>query len=146
MTLGFRNFVAVKKVIAIFLLLQIITNNAFAEEFVKMPTLFTHFYHHAKEHKDVNNFFEFLHKHYSDHHKNDSHLKSHDHEDEDCKLPFKHCGNCCVSIHVPVTGCISNSLTADCTFFQTEASDFIPEDERIESLDLCSIWQPPKLA
>lgn len=138
----FLKFASVRKLVAIFLLLQIATNHAFAEELLKMPTLFTHFYHHAQEHKDTKNFLDYLHKHYSDHHHKDAH---HDHEDEDCKLPFKHCGHC-VSTHSPAPGFVPSYLSADFTCFSLSAPDFRSVDDRIECLDLCSIWQPPKLA
>lgn len=142
----FLKFKPLKRLIAIFLLLQIVSNNAFAEELVKMPTLFTHYYHHAQEHKDIHNFWDYLHKHYSDHHHQDAHLKDHDDDkDEDCKLPFKHCGHC-ISVHAPAVGFLPSNLSADCVCFSWASSDFINTDDRIESLDLCTIWQPPKLA
>lgn len=136
---------AVKKLIAIFLLLQIVSNNAFAEELIKFPRLFTHFYHHAHEHKDIKNFFDFLHKHYSDHHKSDSALEKHDGE-EDSKLPFKHGGNCCVNLHAPTLAFVSTYLSADFNIVVLKPLHYANENDRIESNDLCSIWQPPKLA
>ena len=135
-----------KKLIAIFLLLQIVSNNAFAEELIKFPRLFTHFYHHAYEHKDTKDFFDFLHKHYSDHHQKDAHSKKYDDDDNDCNLPFKHCGSCCVNIHAPVLAFASSYLTADFNMTVLKSSRYINENDRIESNDLCSIWQPPKLA
>ncbi len=143
---AFNIFVVLKKVIVIFLLLQIASNNAFAEEFIKLPRLFTHYYHHAHEHKDVKDFYDFLHKHYADHQKNDAHSKNHNSDDDDCKLPFKHCGNCCINIHAHVLGFISSYLTADLNVVELRSSRYISENERIESNDLCSIWQPPKLS
>ena len=135
-----------KKIIAIFLLLQIVTNNAFAEELIKMPRLFTHFYHHSHEHKDTKDFFDFLHKHYSDHHENDKHSKNHNDEDNDCNLPFKHCGGCCISVHASAIGFLPTFFNADYPSFQIKNEAFFSENDRIESLDLSSIWQPPKLA
>jgi hypothetical protein len=143
--MNFRKFVPMKRIIVIFLLLQIVSNNAFAEELVKMPKLFTHFYHHAREHKDAGNFMDYLHKHYSDHHENDRHSKGHSGEDNDCNLPFKHCDNCCVNAHAPA-GFTVSYLTTNYNLFQSGFSIFVFEDDRIESQDLCSIWQPPKLA
>jgi len=136
----------VKKIIAIFLLLQIITNNAFAEELIKMPRLFTHFYHHSHKHKDTKGFFDFLHKHYSDHHEKDKHSKNHHDEDNDCNLPFKHCGGCCSNIHTSTIGFLPTLLNTDYPFIQIKNEGFYSENDRIESLDLNSIWQPPKLA
>ncbi|MDP2385776.1 MAG: hypothetical protein Q8M29_05360 [Bacteroidota bacterium] len=135
-----------KKVLVIFLLLQVITNNTFAEELVKMPRLFTHYYHHAREHKDTKDFFDFLHKHYSDHHQNDNHSKNHSEEDTDCALPFKHCGGCCVGTHAPVVGFVPSFQIADYTCFQVKDLGFPAENDRIESTDGRTIWQPPKLA
>ncbi len=140
-------FVVLKKLIAIFLLLQIASSNAFAEEVIKLPKLFTHFYHHSQEHKDTKGFFDFLHKHYSDHHENDVHSKKHnDEDDKDCDLPFKHCGNSCINIHAPVLGFVSSYLTTDFNVVILESSPYTSENDRIETNDLCSIWQPPKLA
>jgi hypothetical protein len=135
-----------KKIVAIFLLLQIITNNAFAEELIRIPRLFTHYYHHSHEHKDVKDFYDFLHKHYSDQHENDKHSKSHSDEDNDCQLPFKHCGGCCLNVHSSVIGFVPTILSADYTFPQIKNTGFMAQDDRIESLDICTIWQPPKIS
>lgn len=135
-----------KKIIAIFLLLQIVTNNAFAEELIKMPRLFTHYYHHSSEHKDSKDFFDFLHKHYSDHHEKDTHSKKHSDEDNDCQLPFKHCGGCCLNIHSPAIGFVPTILNADYTYYQIKNTGFTAHNDRIESLDICNIWQPPKIS
>lgn len=139
-------FVSLKKIVAIFLLLQILTNNAFAEELIKMPRLFTHYFHHSHEHKDTKGFFDYLHKHYSDHHESEKHSKSHSDEDNDCNLPFKHCGGCCINIHSPAIGFVSNCLNADAAYFQIKNTEFLSENDRIESLDLHTIWQPPKIS
>ena len=139
-------FTLLKKIIAIFLLLQIVTNNAFAEELVKMPRLVTHFYHHSHEHKDTKDFFDFLHKHYSDHHENDKHSQKHSDEDNDCNLPFKHCNNCCLNIHISTIGFLPTFLNTEFFSIQIKNENFFPENDRIESFDFSSIWQPPKLA
>lgn len=135
-----------KKAIAIFLLLQFVSNNTFAEELIKIPRLFTHFYHHAYEHKDIKSFPDFLQKHYSEHHKTDSHSKGHDGEDNDCQLPFKHCGGCNVTMHAPVFGFVSPAGYAGCNIAVCSASSFFGGNDRIVSRELCPIWQPPKLA
>jgi hypothetical protein len=135
-----------KKIVAIFLLLQIVTNNAFAEELIKVPGLFTHYYHHSHEHKDTKGFFDFLHSHYSDHHENDAHLEKHSDEDNDCQLPFKHCGNCCLNIHSPAIGFIPSVLNTDYIYYQVKNTGFLIQNDRIESLDIKTIWQPPKIA
>jgi len=135
-----------KKIIAIFLLLQVISNNAFAEELVKLPGLFTHYYHHAQEHKDSPSFLWYLHTHYSDHHQKDAHVQKHQDEDNDCNLPFKHCGNCCMNAHVPAVGFIAPYLSTEYTFVVLKSSSYIHENDRIESLDIGNIWQPPKIS
>lgn len=134
-----------KKVIAIFLLFQIVSNNAFAEELIKLPKLFTHFYHHTYEHKDTKDFFDYLNMHYAGEHGTD-HSKKHDDDDKDCSLPFKHCGNCCINVHAPALGFVSSCLTADFNVVELKPSRYISENDRIETNDLCSIWQPPKLS
>lgn len=131
---------------AILLLLQIVSNNAFAEELLKMPKLFTHFYHHSQEHRDGGNFLDYLQNHYSDHLDKYAHAETHSEEDEDCNLPFKHCGDCCMSAHVPVVGYTASYLVTDYNLYQTISFVFIYEDDRIESQDLSSVWQPPKIS
>ncbi len=135
-----------KKAIAIFLLFQILSNNSFAEELIKLPRLFTHFYHHAHEHKDTKDFLDFLHQHYSDHHENEKHSKKHSDEDNDCNLPFKHCGDCCLNIHVLSAISLPSALNSDFISIQTKDKHFYSVNDRIESPERCSIWQPPKLA
>ncbi|MFN5673774.1 MAG: hypothetical protein ACK46W_01730 [Bacteroidota bacterium] len=135
-----------RKIVVIFLLLQIVTNNIFAEELIRMPRLFTHYFHHSNEHKDTKDFFDFLHKHYSDHHEKDTHSKKHSDEDNDCQLPFKHCGGCCLNVHSSVIGFVPTILSADYTFPQIKNTGFMAQDDRIESLDICNIWQPPKIS
>jgi hypothetical protein len=110
-----------------------------------MPRLFTHYFHHTNEHKDTKGIFDYLHKHYSDSHTNEKHSKGHNEEDNDCNLPFKHCGGCCLNIHVPATGFVPSCLIAGTAYFQIKNSKFISRNDRIESLDLHTIWQPPKL-
>lgn len=139
-------FVSLKRIVAIFLLLQIVTNNAFAEELIKMPRLFTHYYHHSHDHKDTKDFFDFLHNHYANHHDNDKHSKNHSDEDNDCNLPFKHCGGCCLNVHSPAIGFVPNILNANYTCYQIKNTGFMPQDDRIENLDICTIWQPPKIS
>lgn len=135
-----------RKIVAIFLLLQIISSNAFAEELIKMPRLVTHYIHHAQEHADSGNFYDFLHKHYSDHDHKDTHANGKHAEDKDCNLPFKHCGSCCFNLHISVIGFVANYLHTDAVVYQFTESTFPKANDRIESLDLCTIWQPPKIS
>lgn len=140
-----RIFTVLKKLIAIFLLLQVVSNNAFAEELIKLPSLFTHFYHHATEHKDIDGFFDFLHKHYSDHHQDDPHAGKHKDEDKHCNLPFKHCHDGAVNAHAPAPGFVPAYLTTAYNFILIKSVNYTSENDRILSNDLCSIWQPPRL-
>lgn len=135
-----------RKVIAIFLLLQIVTNNSFAEELVKMPRLFTHYFHHAEEKRDVHDFLDFLQQHYSNQNHLASHVQHQDSEDDDCNLPFKHCGNCCLSVHMPLMGFIPNNIHTNYNFVQINKAGFLIENDRIESLTICTIWQPPRFS
>lgn len=142
----FTIFVALKKAIAIFLLLQVVTNNAFAEELIKLPGLITHFYHHTTEHNESGNFFDYLCDHYSDQQQKNNHRHGQHEEDKDCELPFKHCGSCCVNIHSPALGFVASYLSTDCDMISIEAENFFPEEDDIQSLDLNNIWQPPKIS
>ena len=135
-----------KKLVAIFLLLQIISNNAFAEELTRIPGLITHYFHHSREHKDTGSFIDFLHKHYADHHQNDRHADGKHEEDSDCNLPFKHGSSSCPNQHSTVTVCVPSSLNTDYLFYHVKKSPFPVADDRIESLDMSSIWQPPKIS
>lgn len=135
-----------KKVIVIFLLLQIVTNNAFAEQLLKVPGLILHYNHHTTQHKNSGSFYDFLYKHYSGISEKESHGDSKHEEDKDCHLPFKHCGNCCTNAHSPALGFVASYLSADCTFASLRAVDFLPSNDAIESLDINNIWQPPKIS
>jgi hypothetical protein len=125
-----------KKVLLIFLLLQISSANSFAEELLRLPALLSHYRHHTTEHHDKGNFVDFLYKHYAANDDAD--------DDEHHGLPFKHCGSCCLNAHVtPV--CFLSSFNTNFSLYQTRHTCFYTEDERIQSLELNSIWQPPKL-
>ncbi|MCA0431214.1 MAG: hypothetical protein LCH32_12010 [Bacteroidetes bacterium] len=133
-----------KKIIVIFLLLQIISNNAFAEELIKLPSLFQHYNHHKISHNKDLTFINFLKIHYSDINA-DTHNTSHDEDDKDCNLPFKHCNDCCFNIHIPLYGLTSNYVSAICNYIIIQSFSYININENISCTDLCSIWQPPKL-
>jgi hypothetical protein len=130
----------VKKLIAIFLLLQFVTNNTFAEELIKLPKLFTHFYHHSHEHHDSNNFVSYLSEHYSGNPENNKHQG----EDNHCNLPFKHCDNCCINSHVPLIAFmpVFQETKFLCVTISCKKHTF--ENEKIKNSCASSIWQPPK--
>lgn len=130
-------FVALKKALLIFLLLQFASNNSFAEELLRLPALFSHYRHHTVEHRDVGNFFDFLYIHYAADDGSD--------DTEHHGLPFKHKGDSCLNMH-NAPACFLHALPdADFSLYQISDSEFYAEDERIQSLELSSIWQPPKL-
>jgi hypothetical protein len=132
----------VKKLTAIFLLLQFLTNNSFAEEVIKLPTLFTHYYHHSHEHRDISNFRDFLVMHYfSDHQK-----EEHRGEDSDCNLPFKHCHDHGVSVHAPVLAFIPTVEKTDIVFAILITKIYSSENDKIQSMCSPPVWQPPKFS
>lgn len=131
-----------KKITTIFLLLQFLTNNTFAEEFAKLPKLFTHFYHHTHEHKDVVDFGDFITKHYFDAHKESEHQG----EDKDCDLPFKHCDDCCVNAHAPIMAFIPQVIDAKFDVIIISAKKYSFQNEKIKSICSPPIWQPPKVS
>jgi len=135
-----------RKVVAIFLLLQIVSNNAFAEGLIKMPRLVSHYIHDLREHSNTGSFYNFLQKHYTDQTRKDIHAGKQHEEDNDCGMPFKDCGNCCISLHNLIAGFVSFYLDIDIVAFQFKKSSYPLLDDRIESLDLSSIWQPPKIS
>lgn len=130
-----------KKIVSIFLLLQFLTGNAFAEELVKLPTLFTHFYHHSQEHDDNDNFLDFVVEHYSDNHEKEEHQ-----EDKDCHLPFKHCDGCCVNAHIPLIGFTPNYDVLEFNLTISTNNEYFFENEKAENACCFSIWQPPKIS
>jgi hypothetical protein len=122
----------------------VLSNNAFSEALLKLPALFTHYYHHAQEEKDTTNVLDFFKKHYIESNTNQNH-EEHQDEDADCELPFKHCGHCCLTAHSPVIGFIPSYLDTNYLPSEIQKQNFQLENEKIESLELHSIWQPPKL-
>jgi hypothetical protein len=131
-----------KKLIAIFLLLQFLTNNSFAEEVIKLPKLFTHYYHHSHEHNDKSNFIDYLAKHYSKNNEQDEH----DADDEHRKLPFKHCDDCCVNVHAPLLAFMPSLNETDSVFAVVIIRKYSFQNEKIKSICSSPIWQPPKFA
>lgn len=128
-----------KKAIALFFCLQILTGNTFAVEVARLPFLVQHFLEHAMSHHHDTDVDDFLVEHYT----SSPHVAdADDHSDAD--LPFKHCHDCCSQ---------SGSVTAS---FLPESSVTIQvpcgESEIIfdsgfscYSSYSCYIWQPPKI-
>lgn len=129
-----------KKLIAIFLLFQFISNNTFGEELIKLPKLFIHYQHHSNEHKDTKGFADFLKNHYS----NSPEKNEHQGEDNDCGLPFKHCNDCCMASHAPLVAHMP--LTSKSYFYAvaTPVKNITPLIVKIQSISGPTVWQPPK--
>lgn len=139
-------FVVLKKTVVIFLILQIFSNYTFADELIKIPRLFTHYYHHTYEHRDTKNFIDFIQKHYTEHNHNSTQEKKHAEDDNDCKLPFKHCNDSRTNIHTPAIGFVASYLTTNYCFTFLKSDKIYFENKKIESSNLSSIWQPPKIS
>lgn len=77
-----------KKIALIFLSLQLMSGNMFAEEIAKLPLLIHHYFEHQKSESASLRFSDFLVEHYFE-----DHGKQEDGSHE--KLPFKHCHDCC---------------------------------------------------
>jgi hypothetical protein len=125
-----------KKLLALFITLQLITNHEAFAEMVKLPFLF----HHYNETSDNTTFIEFLKTHYSEtQHEN----SDHDHG----KLPFKHSEDGCSHHPSPV---ISVVIKTDQHYELKPAVFSAPKivfsNDEIPSLFINTIWQPPKLA
>ncbi len=124
-----------KKVIALFIALQLITNHEAFAEMVKLPFLF----HHYSETADNTAFIDFLKTHYSENQHEES---DHDHG----KLPFKHSHDGCSNHPSPnisvVTKSDHNYAFKPIVF---TSQKIVLSNDRITSLFINSIWQPPKL-
>lgn len=135
----FSNFELMKKLVAFFFCLQLLSGNAFAMELSKLPSAVQHYFQHEREgHPDLS-FLDFLTEHYLD----DTHT---DEGDGHCheKLPFKHCHDCCTH-NAPVSAFITSdfvqapgSMQAD-HVYSSLAYGYIPDGY------ITGIWQPPKL-
>lgn len=125
-----------KKVLSIFIILQLLTNHEAFAELIKVPFLF----HHYNESKENESFLRFL----KDHYTSDSHEKS-DHEHG--KLPFKHSDDGCAHHPVPnispVTETQNNYLL---NLIPLNEDEYRLTNDNMYSSYIGSIWQPPKLA
>ncbi|MBL7884531.1 MAG: hypothetical protein JNL69_10715, partial [Bacteroidia bacterium] len=70
-------------ILALFISLQIITNNTFVEDIARIPLLFEHYHHHQKEETPNITFGEFLAMHYNNDHQDTNDINHH-------SLPLKH--------------------------------------------------------
>lgn len=125
-----------KKVFAIFIILQLLTNHEAFAELVKVPFLF----HHYNESKEDESIFHFLKNHYAD----NSHEQSdHNHS----KLPFKHSDDGCSNHPSPnISVVIKTDNNFSLSLIEFQLHQIIISNDKIPSSITKSIWQPPKLA
>ncbi len=128
-----------KKAIALFFCLQILSGNAFAMEFAKLPFMVQHYFEHERaEHPDLS-FFDFISEHYSDQH----------HEDEatghcDEKMPFKHCNDCCTHSSSITTFLMPDGLSP--LHYEISSLSYqVPVYSNAPVGYVGGIWQPPKV-
>lgn len=132
-----------RRAIALFLLFLHLTAATQFHELLKMPLLVAHYMEHLQEGDEQLSFVDFLHRHYSDHHKDD--LASEKHHNKHDNLPFK--SSCCGG-HAPVF------LKPEAVFAATEPPLFANAPptysarlrDRIFSRSTADIWQPPRLS
>lgn len=127
-----------KRFVAFFLLVQLLSANSFVAEFMRLPSLFQHYVEHTGETLTDLSFADYLTAHYL----NGDHL-SQDHCNEN--LPFKHCHDCCSH---QVTQAIyllpENKLLSLCP------DPIVPvcssSEQTFHSSYSGSIFQPPKIS
>lgn len=121
-----------KRIIALFLLLQFLTGHSFAVEMAKLPFLIHHKEHHSKE-----SFIDFIKEHYNAHKLNDDHEHQH--------LPLKGDANHQSSLvqHIAFLHSFDYTLldTRECV-----GNISFPNNQLFASFYTCDIWQPPKLS
>lgn len=121
--------------LAFFFSLQIVTNNAFAEDVLRIPSLVEHYQHHQEKESHGLSFLDFITLHYGAGSEN---YKDIDHH----SLPLKHSSDV-GHVHVPSVFTVSESgvgfsnvsIEIKHVHFYTS---FIPNN------NLESIFQPPK--
>ncbi|TND07806.1 MAG: hypothetical protein FD123_2957 [Bacteroidetes bacterium] len=128
-----------KKAIAIFFCLQILTGNTFAMEVAKLPFLVQHYLEHEQNDHPGIGFGTFLLEHYVD----DDHA---DEEQGHCdeKLPFKHCHDCCAHQSSVAIFTLPDSVIQ----IKSALSAAIPQFSFYQSFTSSyhnGIWQPPKI-
>ena len=136
--LKFSIFETMKKAIALFFCLQILSGNAFAMEFMKIPSMIQHYLEHEREdHPDLT-FAAFLVEHYVSNHSDEST----GHCDE--KLPFKHCNDCCTHTASFSSFVMPDGLISPGSEF-SEHTYQLSTDADIPAGYLNGIWQPPRI-
>jgi hypothetical protein len=127
----------VKRIVAVFLLMQILSANSFAMEIMRLPFLVQHYLEHEKQGQADSGFVAFLSGHYLE---EDHADKGHCHE----KLPFKHCHDCCSHHLAQATYLVPESdLAIVCP--DPSSPVCMSSEENFCSLYSGTIWQPPKI-
>lgn len=127
-----------KKAIAIFFCLQILSGNTFPIELFKLPSLFHHYFEHERyEHPDLT-FTAFLSEHYLGDHADEA--KGHCDE----KLPFKHCNDCCTHNSSMSAFVVPDELISVSTEI-SEHEFIVSSYVTVRAGYLECIWQPPKV-
>jgi hypothetical protein len=134
----FSNFICVKSIIALSLiLLQLFTTTEMGELF-KLPVLIQHYFEHDEK-DDHQSFFSFIKEHYAEMHA----AANQNHSDQHKKLPFKvmDCGFFnSITATVPMIYIASEFPVTDCTSnitVKTTPSRYFHF--------LANIWQPPRV-
>jgi len=123
-----------KKILVISALFVYVLSATELHQLVKLPFLVHHYIEHNV--KDNQSMHDFLHLHYSNHHKNDN-----DYNDK--KLPFKSHENC-VNINLSFFF-VSMPSGFSLKIFSEELKSYpLYSDNFSSSAFLSSIWQPPK--
>lgn len=129
-----------KRIVLIFLCLQILSGNVFAAELMKIPLLVEHYSDHSTKEHAGEGFGQYLWEHYVDT------CDTHEHEGHcDDNLPFKHCDDCSHVIAVglfvmPETNQIAVQLHSSYSMVQ------FGFENQFASVYDCCIWQPPKIS
>ncbi len=130
-----------RRAIALFLLFSHLTATTQFHELLKMPLLVVHYMEHLQEEDGPLSFADFLHRHYSDHHKDDLALEKHHNKHDN--LPFK--SSCCGG-HAPVFLKSEALFTATGPpLFANAAPTYSARlRDSIFSRSTADIWQPPR--
>ena len=126
-----------KKIAAFFLLFSFMLSGTIARELKKMPELVDHYYDHRQEDRKTD-LLSFLFMHYCSEDGTDKDAA------EDSRLPFKSAESPAAFsfAYLPLRPvCSLEKPVAICN-----TTCFDPNDAFISSLDLDSIWQPPRSA
>lgn len=125
-----------KRFVAIFLLLHLLSVNSFGVEVLRLPSLVHHFLEHEKEAGNLS-FAGYLVAHYIQ----GEHLET-DHSDEN--LPFKHNHDCCAHQSL-----VAIFLVPDENLKQLSLDPIAPvcisTEEHVTSSYCGSIFQPPRI-